>query len=233
MNYKGMVQGWFEKRPNRFVAHVRLAHGLEVVHVKNTGRCAELLQPDRIVYLEKATNPDRKTRFSLITVEKILSDGQVVLVNMDSQVPNDVVEEALRARGIPEVGQVTFLKREATLGRSRFDFYYETEETKGYIEVKGVTLEEDGVARFPDAPTLRGAKQVRALDDLQEEGFQNVVLFLVQMKGPTVFEPNDEMDPAFGEALRKAHANGVAVLCYDAHVETDSIRLGEALPVNL
>ncbi|QSX08848.1 DNA/RNA nuclease SfsA [Alkalibacter rhizosphaerae] len=233
MKYGRIIKGHFIKRPNRFIARVGVGEQEEIAHVKNTGRCAELLLEDSIVYLEEATNPNRKTKFSLIAVEKKGNDGKYILVNMDSQVPNSVVEEGLKEGSIPEIGEVTFYKREATVGRSRFDFYCETKEAKGYIEVKGVTLEEDGVARFPDAPTERGRKHLNELKELQMEGYRNFVFFLIQMKGPIRFEPNDETDPKFGEALRHARNMGVEILCYDTLVARDAIVLDRPIPIQL
>lgn len=233
MKYDGMMKGVFLKRPNRFIAHVTIEDELQIVHVKNTGRCKELLSEGAVVYLEPARNPQRKTGYSLISVEKSREDGTGLLVNMDSQVPNAVVEEALLAFKIPEIGAVTELKREAKKGNSRFDFYYETVDAKGFIEVKGVTLEESGVARFPDAPTVRGNKHIQELIQLQKDGFRNYIVFLVQMKDVQLFTPNDDTDPAFGKSLRMAYEQGVGVLCYDSLVEPDSIFLDLPVPVEL
>lgn len=233
MEYENMAKGIFIHRPNRFLAQVQLDEGVETVHVKNTGRCAELLIPGSTVYLEKASNPNRKTGYSLITVEKKLQDGSSFLVNMDSQVPNHVVEERLRTCGLDEIGKIEFLKREAAQGKSRFDFYYETRDAKGYIEVKGVTLEEGGVSRFPDAPTQRGRKHVEELEKLQEKGYRNFVFFLIQMKYPRIFTPNDETDPLFGESLRRAKERGVGILCYDALVQPDSIFMDMPVSINI
>lgn len=233
MKYNAMEQGIFVKRPNRFIAHVRIEEELHIVHVKNTGRCKELLLEGAVVYLEPAKNPQRKTRYSLISVEKPREDGTHLLVNMDSQVPNDVLEEALMASKIPEIGSISALKREATKGNSRFDFYYETQDAKGFIEVKGVTLEESGEARFPDAPTSRGRKHLLELIQLQQEGYRNFVFFLIQMKQVHRFTPNDTTDLAFSQTLRQAYEQGVGVLCYDSLVEPDSILLDRPVPVEL
>lgn len=233
VKYENMVKGIFIHRPNRFLAQVQLDGGVETVHVKNTGRCAELLVPGSTVYLEKAKNPNRKTGYSLISVEKKLGDGSSFLVNMDSQVPNYVVEERLRSCGLDEIGKIEVLKREAARGKSRFDFYYETQNAKGYIEVKGVTLEEDGISRFPDAPTQRGRRHVEELEKLQKEGYRNFVFFLVQMKYPRIFAPNDGTDPDFGKALRCAKESGVGILCYDALVQPNSIIMDMPLSIDL
>ena len=180
MKYQNVVEAIFLERPNRFVAYCKVAGETQKVHVKNTGRCKELLVPGAVVYLEESDNPNRKTKYSLVAVEK----GDL-LINMDSQVPNQVVEEALRTGRIKLPGIIeplTFIKREKTYGQSRFDFYVETAEEKIFIEVKGVTLEEDGVVRFPDAPTERGVKHVEELMEATKEGYKCYVLLLYRWK---------------------------------------------------
>lgn len=225
MTYQNVVPGIFRSRPNRFIAHVEVGGELCVCHVKNTGRCQELLVPGAKVYLEESGNPARKTKYDLIAVEK----GNL-LINMDSQSPNRAAKEAL-PRLIPGL---TLLRPETVHNDSRFDFYAETETgEKWFIEVKGVTLEENGVARFPDAPTQRGAKHLRGLCRCIDEGYRAAVLFVIQMKGVTVFEPNDETDPEFGRELRHAAGHGVKLLAYDCLVTPDSMTIDRAVGIRI
>lgn len=226
MNYKNVQQGIFESRPNRFIAQVTVDGQTEVCHVKNTGRCKELLIPGVKVYLEKAENPMRKTKYDLIAVEK----GKV-LINMDSQIPNAVVEEWIRQGNL--FPNLLYLRREVTFGSSRFDLYAEYEEKKAFIEVKGVTLEQDGIARFPDAPTMRGVKHVEELCQCVKEGYEAYLIFVIQMKGIHCFEPNWETHPQFGETLQKAQRAGVKILAYDCCVRPEEIRLDQLIPVIL
>ena len=219
MEYQNTITGIFLKRPNRFIAYVRIDGKEEIVHVKNTGRCKELLIEGVKVILEKGKNPKRKTKYSIIAVYK----GDV-LINMDSQAPNEAAAEAISVGKIKEIGEVSFLKREVTFGASRFDVYYEKEEKKGFVEVKGVTLEEDGIATFPDAPTARGTKHLMELIGAAKAGFEATVLFVVQMKGTHSFCPNKERDPKFAEALQKAMQAGVHVLVYDCDVTESSMK---------
>ena len=213
-------------RPNRFIAHVEVDGRVEICHVKNTGRCRELLIPGATVYLERAENPARKTGYDLIAVRK----GEL-LINMDAQAPNKVFGEwAAEGRFLPGV---TAVRPEFTWEDSRFDFRLETEEGVHFVEVKGVTLEENGEVRFPDAPTERGSKHLRGLLRAVEQGYGATACFVIQMKGPTVFRPNDRTDPAFGEALRRAAAGGVQVLAVDCRVEPDSLRIDGVVPVDL
>lgn len=227
MLYRSVVPAVFLSRPNRFIAVCRV-NGTEVrVHVKNTGRCRELLRPGAEVWLEPAEGP-RKTAFSLIAVQK----GER-LVNIDSQAPNKVAEEALREGRLclPEIGCPELVAREKTFGSSRFDFYLEGNGRQGYLEVKGVTLEENGVCRFPDAPTERGARHLRELILAREQGYAAAVLFVIQMEGVRYLVPNDGTDPAFGAALREAAAAGVAVLARECAVKPESMVLGQEVPV--
>lgn len=226
MNYGNTVRGTFVRRLNRFAAEVDLDGKTEPVHVKNTARLKELLVPGAEVCLEAARNADRKYNDSLISVRK---NG--ILVNIDSQAPNTVVEEALRAGKVKEIGEVRTLKREAVYGQSRFDFYYEGDGRKGFIEVKGVTLVKGDTAMFPDAPTKRGTKHVQELAEAADSGYDNAILFLVQMQGCRRFTPNAEMDGAFAEALKQAAQRGIRVLAYDARVDESAITFGEPLPV--
>ncbi|NDL66338.1 DNA/RNA nuclease SfsA [Anaerotalea alkaliphila] len=230
MNYPQTVEGIFLERPNRFVARVRVGEAVETVHVKNTGRCRELLVPGTRVHLVPADLPHRKTKFDLVAVEK----GPLsLLVNMDSQVPNQVVFEGLSQGLVPGFSGLRELKKEVAFGDSRYDLYYETAEARGFIEVKGVTLEEGGVARFPDAPTQRGRKHLCGLAALQSQGYQNHVFFLVQMEGVHRFEPNRSTDPRFAEALLAAAEAGVRIHCHGSLVTPGSIRMGDPLPVVL
>lgn len=227
MKYKSIVTGKFKSRPNRFIAMVEIEGTIEKCHVKNTGRCRELLLPDAEVYLEKSGNPDRKTGYDLIGVKK----GEV-LVNMDSQAPNKAVKEWLEEEAFFK--HVTYLKPECKYGNSRIDFYLETEEgRKIFIEVKGVTLEEEGVARFPDAPTERGIKHIQELQQAVQEGYEAYILFVIQMKGVARFEPNDRTHKAFGDALRKAAEQGVGILAYDCLITADSMRLDKPVRVEI
>lgn len=224
MRYEVIKEGIFQSRPNRFIAYVELDGQTVVCHVKNTGRCRELLIPGAVVYLAKGSNPQRKTAWDLIGVKK----GNR-LINMDSQAPNAVVAESI-PRLFPDA---TLVKAERFFGESRFDFYIETEDRKIFLEVKGVTLEEDGVVRFPDAPTERGVKHLRELTRCMEEGYEACVLFVIQMGDVKYFSPNDETHPAFGDALRSAAGKGVQVLAYDCRVTAEELHLGEPVEVRL
>ncbi|MDX9918003.1 MAG: DNA/RNA nuclease SfsA [Gudongella sp.] len=225
MHYSVVVEGVFLERPNRFIAKVMIDGITVSAHVKNTGRCRELLISGVTVYLEDhGKNANRKTRYSLIAVMK----GDM-LVNMDTQVPNQVVAEALMAGLLSEIAVSPFVKREAKYNSSRFDIYFEDGDKKGFVEVKGVTLENDGTAMFPDAPTERGAKHLLELIKAKEEGYDANVFFLVQMKGPTSFTANSQMDPNFAEALEEARLNGVNIWVYDSIVTPNSIDLGKRI----
>lgn len=226
MKYERIVKGTFLERPNRFIAYVEIAGKKEIVHVKNTGRCAELLRPNATVYLQQADNPERKTQWDLISVEK----GNR-MVNMDSQVPNKVVEEWIRKGNL--FPNATLIKPEATYKKSRFDLYVEEGERKIFVEIKGVTLEQDGIVRFPDAPTERGVKHVQELCEAVKEGYEAYVFFVIQMKDVKYFAPNMMTHVAFGEALRQAEKCGVQVLAYDCEVESDSIAIAKEVPVVL
>ena len=204
MEYTNVVSGIFQSRPNRFIAHVEIDGQLEICHVKNTGRCRELLVPGVQVWCQRFDNPNRKTKFDLIAVQK--GDR---LINMDSQAPNVAAREWLLSGGL---GTVTELRPEYTHGDSRFDFSFLLEGRRCFLEVKGVTLENDGVCAFPDAPTRRGVKHLKGLTQAAQEGFGAFVLFVVQMSDVKYLRPHDETDPAFGSALRHAAENGVAVV---------------------
>lgn len=226
MKYQRIRQGRFLRRPNRFIAHVEVDGAEEVCHVKNTGRCRELLVPGATVWLEESDNPKRKTRFDLIGVDK----GER-RINMDSQAPNRVFGEWAGAGGF-RTG-LTVLRPETTFGNSRFDFYWESSEKRGFVEVKGVTLEEDGVVLFPDAPTQRGVKHLEELMAAKAAGYEATVCFVIQMSGVQCFRPNDRTHPQFGEALRRAAQAGVEILAVDCTVERDSLEIRERVPVEL
>ena len=224
MKYNNIVEGIFLARPNRFIAHVEINGAAEVCHVKNTGRCAELLIPGAQVYLQRSDNPTRKTKYDLIAVYK----GNE-LVNMDSQAPN---KEA--AEFIPKLFDgVTLIKPEAKHGDSRYDFYIEAGERKIYMEVKGVTLEENGIAMFPDAPTERGVKHLNGLVSCIGEGFEAAVLFVIQMKGVHEFRANVRTHPEFGEALRSAAVAGVQIYALDCRVTPDEMTIDAPVAVVL
>ena len=227
MKYERITQGSFLERPNRFLAYAELAGKREVVHVKNTGRCAELLTPGAVIYVQESDNPERKTKWDLIAVEK--GDR---LVNMDSQIPNRVVQEWIEAGNLFE--DVRLVKPETVYGNSRFDLYVETgDNRKIFIEIKGVTLEEDGVVRFPDAPSERAVKHLGELMQAVKEGYEAYVFFVIQMKDVRYFTPNRETHPAFCDALKRARAAGVRVLAYDCVVDSDSITIHKEVPVVL
>ena len=221
MYYSNMIPGEFLSRPNRFVAKVLIDGQSQTVHVKNTGRCRELLTPNATVWCQKSDNPNRKTQFDLITVKK-----EDRLINMDSQAPNIAAGEWLRAGGL---GKIEDLKAETVHGDSRFDFSFTLEGKRCFLEVKGVTLENDGVCAFPDAPTERGVKHLKGLTQAAKEGYGAFVLFVIQMPDVKYLHPNDATDPAFGAALREAAANGVTVLAMDCAVTEDSMAI--RLPV--
>ena len=225
MKYNNMVPGVFQARPNRFIAHVEIDGRLEVVHVKNTGRCRELLPVGAEVWCEVSDNPNRKTKYDLITVRK----GHR-LINMDSQAPNKAAGEWLQTGGL---GEIQNLKAETFHEDSRFDFSFEKDGRKCFLEVKGVTLENEGVCAFPDAPTDRGAKHLNGLCKLAREGYGAYVLFVIQMAGVKYLHPNDATDPKFAAALREAAANGVQVLAVDCHVTEDTMEIRTPVPVKL
>jgi len=231
VKYRDILSGTFISRPNRFIARVLIDEREETVHVKNTGRCRELLQKGCTVYLERAVNPKRKTPFDLVAVEKNLEGGGTVLINMDSQVVNDAAEEWL-SRGCLFSANAS-IRREYTYKKSRFDFYIEDGERKAFLEVKGVTLERDGQALFPDAPTERGAKHLSHLCDAVSEGYEAYVLFVIQMKGIKEFLPNEETDKRFADALRVCKETGVRILASDCIVTPSSIEIDAPVPVKL
>ncbi len=226
MRYERIEKAVFLERPNRFIAYTELNGRKETVHVKNTGRCAELLVPGASVYIQRSANPDRKTKWDLISVEK----GER-MINMDSQIPNRLVEEWIRGGHL--FRDVTLVRPETTYGNSRFDLYVEAEGKRIFIEVKGVTLEENGVCRFPDAPSERAVKHLEELILAKQEGYETYVFFVIQMKDVRYFTPNTDTHPAFAEALRRAAAAGVHILAYDCTVSPDSIEIDSPVDIVL
>ena len=225
VEYQNMVPGIFLARPNRFIAHVEIAGQVEVCHVKNTGRCRELLPEGARVWCQQFDNPNRKTKFDLITVQK----GRR-WINMDSQAPNVAAKEWLLAGGL---GEISELKGEYTHGDSRFDFSFMKDGRRCFLEVKGVTLENDGVCAFPDAPTERGTKHLRGLTRLAQEGYGAYVLFVIQMADVVYLHPNDATDPDFGKALREAAKAGVQVLAVDCLVTENTMQIRQFVEVQL
>ncbi len=225
MTYGEMVKGRFIKRPNRFIAHVQINGAVEICHVKNTGRCRELLPEGAEVWCRRDDNPARKTRYDLIAVQK----GRR-LINMDSQAPNQAAGEWLQAGGL---GALEDLKAEYSHGDSRFDFSFLQDGRRCFLEVKGVTLEEDGVVRFPDAPTQRGTKHLKGLTKAVQEGYGAYVLFVVQMENVRYLEPNQKTDPAFSDALREAEKAGVKILAMDCRVEPGAMTIEKPVEVRL
>ncbi|MCQ1529581.1 DNA/RNA nuclease SfsA [Lutispora saccharofermentans] len=226
MQYKDTKEALFIKRPNRFIAHVLLDGKEEIVHVRNTGRCKEILMEGTKVILEASKNPNRKTAYSLIAAYK----GDT-LINIDSQIPNAVVFEGVKQGKIPLISGVKYLKREVTYGNSRFDMYFEKEDSRGFIEVKGVTLEDGGLAMFPDAPTERGRKHLAEMSHAVSQGYEGYVIFLIQMKGVEAFSPNFVMDPDFSEELKRCSDKGVKVLAYDSIVKENEITISQAIKI--
>ena len=223
MRYENMVPGIFLRRPNRFIAYVEIGGEEVICHVKNTGRCRELLVPGARVWCQHWDKPERKTKYDLIAVEK----GSR-LINMDSQAPNAAAKEWLQQGGL---GEISELKPERTWGDSRFDFSFQKDGRLCFLEVKGVTLEHDGICAFPDAPTQRGVKHLQELTHLAQSGYGAYVLFVIQMEDVVHLHPNDTTDPAFGKALRQAAAAGVQVLAVDCRIEPDSMTLRKPVPV--
>ncbi len=238
MKYENIVKAEFISRPNRFIARVLLDGREETVHVKNTGRCRELLVPGAAVYLERGSNPARKTAFDLVTVEKIMPDGSTNPVNMDSQAPNRIAAEWISGNRELFPGIIE-LRPEFKVGKSRFDFFIRYRDVSGterkmLLEVKGCTLERDGVAMFPDAPTERGVKHVKELTELALSGsYLCGVLIVIQMKGCRRFIPNRETDPAFADALKAASEAGVRIMAVDCRVVPGTVTADASVPVIL
>jgi len=229
MKYKNIVKGNFINRPNRFIANCKIGEKIETVHVKNTGRCRELLKDNVKVYLEYIDSPNRKTSYDLISVYK----GDT-LFNMDSQVTNKVFREALENGDIKLEGfdNKSTIKNESTYGNSRFDFMVINDNRKAYIEIKGVTLEDKDIAMFPDAPTIRGIKHVNELTKAHKEGYYAYIIFIVQFRGAKYFTPNPVHND-FISALKKANKAGVNILAYDCDVLSDEIKIHGNIEVKL
>ena len=225
MRYANMVPGIFRKRPNRFIAHVEIDGKEQVVHVKNTGRCRELLVPGARVWCQHSDNPSRKTRFDLIAVQK---DRR--LINMDAQAPNAAARQGERRGG---VGGKGVERGGRGHGDNRIDVSFTLEGRPCCLEVKGVTLENDGVCAFPDAPTQRGTKHLRGLTEAARQGYGAYVLFVIQMEDAAYLHPNDKTDPDFGEALREAAAQGVQILAVTCHVTETEMEISGSVPVHL
>ena len=231
MRYTRVVEGVFLCRPNRFIANVLIDGEECVAHVKNTGRCRELLTRNCKVYLSVSDNPERKTKYDLIAAEKLRDGLPPILINLDSQIPNDVAENWLKSGNL--FSENAFIKREAKYKNSRFDFYIEDGDRKCYLEVKGVTQENGGVVMFPDAPTERGVKHLEELIDAKKNGFDAYLLFVVQMQNIDYLIPNDETHKVFGDTLRKAEETGVSIIAVDCVVTPDSIEANNIVKVKL
>ena len=226
MLYSNIQQGYFLSRPNRFIAHVEIDGVTEICHVKNTGRCRELLTERAVVYVQQHDDSKRKTKYSLIAVRK----GNL-LINMDSQAPNKAVSEWLTEK--QPFGEMKVMKPECRHGNSRFDFYLETEKRKIFIEVKGVTLENDGIAMFPDAPTARGVKHLQELTDCLQQGYEAAAIFVIQFTGAKLFMPNYATHPEFAQALRAAQSAGVQVMALECTVTPESMCIGKSVSLQL
>ena len=226
MKYNNIHEGVFNIRPNRFIANVTIYGKEETCHVKNTGRCKELLLPGTKVFLEKSGNEERKTKYDLVAVMK---NGNCI--NIDSTAPNKAVHEWLQGGGL--FGKADFIKPESTYKNSRFDFYIEAKGRQIFAEVKGVTLENDTVAMFPDAPTERGVKHLKELIECKKEGFDAYIIFVLQMKGVKYFTPNVKTDPNFAKTLKECSENGVNVVCVECVVTPDSMVIDENVKVVL
>lgn len=229
MKYYNIHKATFISRPNRFIAECELDGERIIAHVKNTGRCRELLVDGATVYLDKPSGRIRKTEYDLVAVEKRLDNGETVLINMDSGAPNDAVAEFIGGL-FPDASSI---RREVTKGNSRFDFCIAEDSETTFLEVKGVTLESNGVAMFPDAPTERGVKHIDELIKLKGQGYGAIIFFVIQMKGVREFRPNDFTHSAFGDALRRAKQAGVSILAYDCTVTADSMIIDAPVPVKL
>ncbi len=226
MKYKNIIKAKFISRPNRFIAYVEIDGKVEIAHVKNTGRCKELLTDGATVYVQKSDNPLRKTKYDLITVEK-----NKMLINMDSQAPNKVFEEWVKQGNF--VSNINLIKPECKYGNSRFDFYIEADERKIFAEIKGVTLEENGVVMFPDAPTERGVKHIKELCDCVSNGYEGYIFFVIQMEKCKYFTPNKVTHPEFAEALKFASKCGVNIKALNCTVESDELKILNEVEIRL
>ncbi len=226
MQYDNLVPAVFHGRPNRFIANIEIDGLLQIAHVKNTGRCREILTPGARIWVRENSDPHRKTRYDVIAAQK---GGRII--NIDASAPNAAVKEWLPESGL--FRQISLIRPETTFGNSRFDFYIEGDGRKMFMEVKGATLEERGVVRFPDAPTERGLKHIKELETSLASGFEACVLFVIQMKGVEYFEPNRATHEAFADALYQAHRAGVRVLARDCRITPDSLEIADPVPVRL
>lgn len=224
MKYANIKPAVFLSRPNRFIAHIEIDGKEEICHVKNTGRCRELLTDRAEIYVQHFDNPNRKTKFDLIAVRK---NGN--LINMDSQAPNKVFHEWIKNGNFAD--DITYIKPECKYKNSRFDFYIETVNRKIFAEIKGVTLEENGVVMFPDAPTERGVKHINELIECKKEGFESYIFFIIQMKNCKCFTPNRKTHPEFADALEKAKANGVNIVALNCNVSQDELKICENVKI--
>ena len=231
MKYSNIKKATFLSRPNRFIAECFLDGEKVIAHVKNTGRCKELLVGGATVYLDEPIGRERKTKYDLVAVEKLLPNGEILLINMDSGAPNEAAAEFLKNGNI--FPDATKIRREVTKGNSRFDFCIEQGDKLTFLEVKGVTLESNGVASFPDAPTERGVKHIEELISLKEQGFGAAIFFVIQMKGVSEFRPNDATHKAFGDALRRANAACVKIYAYDCIVTPETMVIDQPIEVKL
>ena len=229
MKYNNIKCAKFINRKNRFIAEIEINNKIELCHVKNTGRCKELLIKGVDVFVEENSNPNRKTKYSLICVKK----GNL-LINMDSQIPNYVAKEGIENGIIKELKDISYLKQEVKYKNSRFDIYFERKTgQKGFIEVKGVTLEENGIVKFPDAPSERAIKHINELIEAKKEGYEVYILFVIQLKNIKHFEPNKKTHYAFYEALKNAENNNIPILAYDCFIDIDEILLKDKVSVIL
>lgn len=226
MKYKNIEKAKFISRPNRFIAHVEIDGQTEIAHVKNTGRCKELLTDGATVYVQKSDNPLRKTKYALITVEK-----NKMLINMDSQAPNKVFDEWVRQGNF--ISNISLIKPECKYGNSRFDFYIEADKRKIFAEIKGVTLEENGVVMFPDAPTERGVKHIKELCECVNNGYEGYIFFIIQMEKCNYFTPNKVTHPEFAEALKFASKCGVNIKALNCRVAFDELKILNEVEVRL
>ena len=226
MKYKNIIKAKFILRPNRFIAHVEIKGQTEIAHVKNTGRCKELLKEGATVYVQKSDNPLRKTKYDLITVEK-----NKMLINMDSQAPNKVFDEWVKQGNF--ISNISLIKPECKYGNSRFDFYIEADERKLFVEIKGVTLEDNGVVMFPDAPTERGVKHIRELCECVSKGYEGYIFFIIQMEKCNYFTPNKVTHPEFAEALKFASKCGVNIKALNCTVTFDELKILNEVEVRL
>ena len=226
MKYKNVFKGTFISRPNRFVAYVEICGKTEICHVKNTGRCKEILTPGATVYVEKSDNPERKTKYDVIAVYK----GEE-LINIDSQAPNKVFGEWVNKSDFFD--NVNFVKPECKYKNSRFDYYLEADGKKIFVEVKGVTLEVDGIVKFPDAPTQRGVKHINELADCVKNGYDAYIFFIIQMKNCKYFTPNTDTHPEFADALKSAKNQGVKVVALNCNVLPDTLDIDSFVKVEI